>query len=155
MTPAGKGKIGDRVELVQKWTGHLKEISKQLISRPFDNQRRQVVENIESLFAGPGDYLVDGTAEEVKTTLGIDGNNSYPVNFRKNRRVRGKTQIDAFSSIRQCLTDERLGKMRIILKSVHPPHNIVAEKEIMNCLIESGYAAGHFSCFRHGGNLCR
>jgi hypothetical protein len=25
----------------------------------------------------------------------------------------------------------------------------------MNCLIESGYAAGHFSCFRHGGNLCR
>ena len=69
---AGEGEVGDRVELEEERAGHLEEVREEFVGRPLDDERREVVEDVEDLPSLRFDDLVEAAAEGVEPGMGID-----------------------------------------------------------------------------------
>ena len=46
---AGECKVGDRVEFEEERTGHLEEVRQEFVGGPLDDERREIVEDVEDL----------------------------------------------------------------------------------------------------------
>ncbi len=67
---AGQGEVGHRVELEEERAGHLEEVREELVGGPLDDERREVVEDVEDLLALLFDDPVHLAAEGVEARPG-------------------------------------------------------------------------------------
>ena len=138
---AGEGEIGDRIELEQKRAGYLEEVREKFIRRPFDDERREAVEDVEDLPPLRLDDMVEVAAEGVKAGMGIDRDRFQPVDGRQDRGVGGKTKVDRPPVVTNRLPGEGLREVPVIVEAVHLPDDIVAEAQPLEHLIEGRKAA--------------
>ena len=61
----------------------------------------------------------------------------------------GEPQIDASTPIPDCLPDEGLCELDVVLQAIHLPDDIVAHPETLENLIQSGETAGNNSGWHH------
>lgn len=144
------GEVGDGFEFVEIRTGDAEEVADHQVGMPVGEQIGEAVEHVERPPAFPLDQPVDGRGEAFESPVSPELDDDGVRIRRKQRLVAAETDVDQFPSVPLRLPGEPRGQSPVLPDLVDLPHDVVAEPQPVDDVVDSP-DAGADAVVHHAG----